>query len=402
MKKVVMGANVFRKDFPFFARKLVYLDTAATSQKPRVVLDAMRKFYEISNANVHRGVYGLADEATQLYEGARKTIARFINASPQEIVFVRNATEGINLVAQAWGRANIKKGETILITQMEHHSNIVPWQLLVKEKGANLLVATITKAGELDVLAFEKLLEKKPKLVAFTHVSNVLGTVNPVKELTALAHKAGAKVLVDACQSIAHMHVDVRNLNCDFLVFSGHKLYGPFVGVLYGKKKLLEEMPPFLCGGDMIKEVSFEKSSWNELPWKFEAGTPDVAGAVGLAAAVFYLEGIGLANVERQEVELVEYAFKKLQKIKAVQIYGPKTRAGVISFNLGDMHAHDVSTVLDEQGVCVRIGHHCAQPLMGVLGIPACARISIGVYTTKEDIDKFLAALQKAKKVFRL
>jgi cysteine desulfurase/selenocysteine lyase len=391
-----------RKDFPFFKRGLIYLDSAATTQKPLVVLDAMRKYYETTNANVHRGVYSLAEEATQAYEGARKKIAGFISASPGEIVFVRNATEAINLVAQSWGFANIQKDDVILLTEMEHHSNIVPWQMLAKRTGAKISFLPINEHGELDWNSATHALKQKPKIFAFTHISNVLGTINPVRELIAEAHKNGVPVLLDASQSVPHMPVSVKDLDADFLVFSGHKMLGPFVGVLYGKRELLEKMEPMLGGGDMIKEVTFEGALWNEVPWKFEAGTPGIAGAVGLGAAVDYLQSIGMENIWKHEQELVKYAYDKLSQDKHVFLYGPQNRAGVISFNLGDMHAHDVSTVLDQQGICVRSGHHCAQPLMERLNVPATVRISFGPYNTKEDVDAFLTALQKAKKVFRL
>jgi cysteine desulfurase/selenocysteine lyase len=391
-----------RKDFPFFKRNLVYLDSAATTQKPLVVLDAMRKYYETTNANVHRGVYSLAEEATQAYEGARKKVANFIGASAREIVFVRNATEAINLVAQSWGSLNIQKGDVILLTEMEHHSNIVPWQMLAKRTGAKISYLPITEHGELDWNSAVHALNQKPKILALTHISNVLGTINPVKEIISEAHKNGVPVLLDASQSVPHMTVSVKDLDVDFLVFSGHKMLGPFVGVLYGKRDLLEKMEPMLGGGDMIKEVTFEGASWNEVPWKFEAGTPGIAGAVGLGAAIDYLQSIGMERIWNHEQELVKYAYETLSRDKHVFLYGPQKRAGVISFNLGDMHAHDVSTVLDQQGVCVRSGHHCAQPLMERLDVPATVRISFGPYNTKEDVDAFLNALQKAKKVFRL
>ena len=391
-----------RKDFPFFERGLIYLDTASTSQKPKIVLDALQMAYERFNANVHRGVYSLAEEATQLYEGARKKIAGFIKANAREIVFVRNATEAINLVAQSWGAENVQAGETILLTEMEHHSNIVPWQMLAKEQGAKISYVPITKDGQLDFTAAKHLLSHKPKLFAFTHVSNVLGTINPAKELITEAHKNGVLVLVDASQSVPHMPVDVKDLDCDFLVFSGHKMLAPHVGVLYAKKELLEKMPPLFGGGDMIKEVTFDGATWNEVPWKFEAGTPNVAGTIALGAAVDYLQNIGMANIQAHENELTQYALEQLRKNPNIVIYGPEHRAGVVSFNLGDMHAHDVSTVLDSYGICVRSGHHCAQPLMNKLGIAACARISFGPYNTKEDVDAFISALEKAGKVFHL
>lgn len=391
-----------RKDFPFFEKGLVYLDTAATAQKPKAVLSAMDECYVEHNANVHRGVYSLAQEATELYEGARKRVAKFINAQEREVVFVRNATEALNLVAQSWGSANVSKGDTVLITEMEHHSNIVPWQMLAKKVGAKVKAVPIKSDGSLDVDAARALLREKPKLFAFTHVSNVLGCVNPAKELIAQAHREGVPVLLDASQSVPHMKVDVKELGCDFLVFSGHKLYGPHIGVLFAKKDLLESMEPVLGGGDMIKEVRLLGSTWNDVPWKFEAGTPNVPGAVGLAAAIDYLEALGFDAIESHERALIQCALEGLDSLGCVEVYGPKERLGVISFNLGDMHAHDVSSVLDERGVCVRSGNHCAQPLMAALKIQSCARMSFGVYTTKEDIDRAIDALRKAKEVFGL
>lgn len=399
-KITLIGA---RNDFPFFKRNVLYLDSAATTQRPRQVLEAVQKFYEKSNSNVHRGVNSIAEEATVAYEQSREKVAKFIGAAPKEIVFLRNATEAINLVAQSWGQTNIKQGDTILLTEMEHHSNIVPWQMLANKVGAKLEFVPITETGELDWNAAVHLLKQKPKIFAFMHVSNVLGTVNPAEKLIAEAHKNGVVVLLDAAQSVPHMPVDVKSLDCDFLAFSGHKMYAPFgIGVLFGKKDLLEKMEPFLGGGDMIKSVSFEESVWNDVPWKFEAGTPNVAGAVGLGAAVDYLQALGMANVFKHESELVDYAFSKMKSDALIHIYGPEKRAGVVSFNLGDMHAHDVSTVLDQNGICVRSGHHCAQPLMSKLDVPAAVRVSFGVYNTKEDVDKFLSAIEKCKKVFRL
>lgn len=397
----MLDGEKVRKEFPFFKTKRVYLDTAATAQKPQAVIDAITNTYK-KYANVHRGAYELAEELSEKYESARKTIAKFINALPKEIVFVRNATEAINLVARSWGEANISKGDTILLTEMEHHSNLVPWQMLAEKTGAIVKYVPITESGELDWNAAAHELKQKPKLFAFTHISNVLGTVNPAKELIAEAHKYDVPVLLDACQSVPHMLVNVRSLNADFLVFSGHKMYGPEVGVLYAKQHILEEMPPFLGGGDMIKGVTFDGFTTNEVPWKFEAGTPNIAGAIGLAAAVDFLEAIGMEKVWAHEQALVEYALARLKENELVTVYGPEQRAGVMSFNFGDMHAHDVSTVLDHVNVSARSGHHCAQPLMTKLSVPATVRISFGVYTTKEDIDVFLAGLVKAKEVFRL
>lgn len=392
----------WRSDFPILKSKTVYLDSGATSQKPKIVLKTVKHFLETSNANVHRGVYQWSARATEWYEGARKTVADFIKAQPNEIVFVRNATEAINLVSRSWGDVFVKKGDLIVSTVMEHHSNIVPWQALANRTGAHLAYIPITKEGLLDRAEASKLLAKKPKLLAVTHVSNVLGTINPVKELVAEAHKHGTLVLVDAAQSIPHLPVDVKELDADFLVFSGHKLFAPSVGVLYAKKQLLDVMEPFLFGGDMIKEVSLEKSSWNAVPWKFEAGTPAIPEAIGLAAAITYVKKIGVDKVAVHDAEVIAYAYEKLSAVPGVTIYGPKERSGVISFNLGDVHSHDVATVLDEDNIAIRSGHHCCMPLMQALKIGACARISIALYSTKDDIDKFIKALVKAKKVFRV
>lgn len=394
--------KTWKSDFPILKSKTVYLDSGATSQKPKIVLKTVKHFLETSNANVHRGVYQWSARATEWYEGARKTVADFIKAQPNEIVFVRNATEAINLVSRSWGDVFIKKGDVVVLTVMEHHSNIVPWQALAKRTGAHLAFIPITKEGNLDLAEAKKLLAKKPKLLTVTHVSNVLGTINPIKELVAEAHKHGTLVLVDACQSVPHMPIDVKDLDADFLVFSGHKLFAPSVGVLYAKKQLLDVMEPFLFGGDMIKEVSLEKATWNAVPWKFEAGTPAVPEAIGLAAAITYLKKIGMDNVAKHDAELIAYAYEKLKAIPGVTVYGPKTRSGVLSFNLGDVHSHDVATVLDESNIAIRSGHHCCMPLMNEMKIGACARISIALYSTKEDIDAFIKTLVKAKQVFKL
>ncbi len=399
--------EVMRLQFPLIAaKKTVYLDSAATSQKPESVLQALRTFYTTTNANVHRGIYGLSVEATNQYEGARQKVAGFLNAQAKEIVFVRNATEAINLVAQSWGRANLTSGDIILLTVMEHHSNLVPWQQVAKETGATIEYIPVHADGTLDLEATEKLLAKKPKLLAVTHVSNVLGTINPIKELTRMAHAVGARVLIDACQSAAHVKIDVKEVNCDFLVFSGHKLYGPTgIGVLYAKAELLESMPPFLFGGEMIKEVTLTDASWNDVPHKFEAGTPAIAEAVALGVAIDFLQEVGLEHISRHESEITQYALEKLNSIQEVTIYGTpnaKDRGALIAFNLGDIHSHDLASVLDEEGVCIRSGHHCCMPLHTLLGIPASARISFGMYTTKEDVNIFIAALHKARKIFKL
>ena len=396
----VLNAAQVRKDFPFFKQNLIYLDSAATSQKPSIVLDAIRDFYENNNANVNRGIYQLAEKATQRYDAARKGVADFIGAHPNEIVFVRNATEAINLVARTFGQSVIGKGDSVLVTEMEHHSNILPWQMVAKAKGANVTFVPITNSGTLELSAVKSALAKKPKVFAFTHVSNVLGTINPAKEFIAEAHKQGVPVLVDASQSVPTMPVNVKELDCDFLVFSGHKMLAPHIGVLYAKRALLDKMEPFLVGGGMVKEVSWDSAVWKDGPEKFEAGTFDVPSAVGLAAAIDYLNKLGRENVSAHEQELTQYAYDQLSQDKSIIIYGPKERLNLVSFNVGDMHAHDVATILDEAGVCVRAGHHCAHPLMKRLNIPACVRASFGPYNTKEDVDALVAAVKKAKKVF--
>ncbi len=407
----VLDVKKIKEDFPIFQRKingkdLVYLDSTATSQKPIQVIKAIENFYSNYCANVHRGVYTLAEEATLAYEESRKEIARFINAkSYEEILFVRNATEAINLVAYSWGRKNVSKDDRILITQMEHHSNIVPWQILCKEKGAKLDYIGITDEGLLDKKDFYKI-DKPLKLFAFTHVSNTLGTINPVKELTKMAHEAGALVLIDGAQSVPHMPVNVREINCDFLAFSGHKMLGPMgIGVLYAKREILEEMEPFLTGGEMIKEVDFHYSTWNDLPWKYEAGTPNVEGGIALGEAVRYLNAIGMDKIREHEKLLVKYALEKLQEMKGLTIYGPKNseiRGGVISFNIEGAHAHDVASILDQEGIQIRAGHHCAKLVMKKYNVPAMARASFYIYNDYEDIDKLYDALLLVKKIFKI
>lgn len=397
-----------RKDFPILQRKIngkqvIYLDSAATAQKPQAVIDTISNFYKNNNANVHRGLHTLSEESTNLYEGARKKIAKFINADYKETIFTRNASEGINLVAKSFVAPRVKKGDTILITEMEHHSNIVPWQMLVEEKGVKVEYIPFTDEGVLDMKKAKELIAKKPVFFSLVHISNVLGTVNPVRELVELAHRYNVPVLIDGAQSVPHRRVDVKELDCDFLVFSSHKMCGPSgIGVLYGKKEILEKMKPFLGGGDMIKEVSYKEFSTNDLPWKFEAGTPNIEGAVGLGAAVDYLESIGMENIENHVKEITRYALEKLSKVKNVKIIGPKDRAGVIAFNLGDMHSHDVTTILDEDGIATRAGHHCAQPLVEKLGLASAARASFYLYTKKEDIDELVRSLERARKVFKL
>jgi cysteine desulfurase / selenocysteine lyase len=406
------SAADIRKDFPILSRQvhgkpLVYLDSAASSQKPRAVIDAMTTYYETTHANVHRGVYEISEEATAAMERARVKVARFINARrSKQVIFTRNTTESINLVAYSWGSANIAAGDLIILTEMEHHSNLVPWQLLAQRTGARLEFIPITGNGSLQLDIYQQLLQQQPKLVAFTHMSNVLGTVNPVQEMIAQAHAVGAIVLIDAAQSVPHLPVDVQSLDVDFLCFSAHKMLGPTgIGILYGKRDLLEAMPPFMGGGDMIRTVGLRQSTWNDLPWKFEAGTPAIAEAVGLGAAVDYLNAIGMENVLQHEQQITRYAIKQLQAVPGLTIYGPEAskRGGVISFTLGDIHPHDLASILDQQaGVAVRAGHHCAQPLMERLGLIATARASFYVYTIEEDIDTLVQGLRQAIQIFKL
>jgi cysteine desulfurase / selenocysteine lyase len=401
--------NKIRNSFPIFrqlvnGKPLIYLDNAATTQKPLPVIDAITRFYTQECSSIHRGVHYLSEKATESYETSRAKVCRFLNAgSAQEIVFVRGTTEGINLVAQTYGRTHISPGDEILISEMEHHSNIVPWQMLCEEKGARLQVVPINPKGEFVFEEYVKLLGPKTRLVAVTHVSNALGTVNPVREIIRLAHKQNVPVLIDGAQAVPHMQVDVQELDCDFLVFSGHKIYGPMgVGVLYGKEGLLEAMPPYQGGGDMISSVSFEKTLFNSLPFKFEAGTPNVAGVVGLAAAIDYLASLGMENISAHEQELLAYGTNALQSIDALRIIGTsKEKASIISFIVKDIHPHDIGTILDQEGIAIRTGHHCAQPVMDFFKIPATARISLGLYNSREDIDALLRGIRKAKEVFR-
>jgi cysteine desulfurase/selenocysteine lyase len=401
-----------RKDFPILTRivhdrPLVYLDSAASTQKPRAVLDAMQVYYERYNANVHRGVYQLSEEATEAMEKARLSVARFIHArQSKQVIFTRNTTESINLVAYSWGSANISAGDLIVLTEMEHHSNLIPWQLLAKRSGARLEFVPITDDGLLRLDVYEQLLQQHPKLVAFTHVSNVLGTINPAQEMIAQAHAAGAVTLVDGAQSIPHMPVDVQALDADFYCFSGHKMLGPTgIGVLYGKRDLLEVMPPFMGGGDMIRTVGLREASWNDLPWKFEAGTPAIAESIGLGAAIDYLNALGMEHVRQHEQALTRYAMEQLAAIDGLTIYGPpaEQRGGVISFTLADIHPHDLASILDQEaGVAVRAGHHCAQPLMERYDLSATARASFYVYNTKQEIDVLIQGLRRALEIFLL
>jgi cysteine desulfurase / selenocysteine lyase len=397
-----------RADFPILntsvhGKPLVYLDNAATTQKPSVVLDALTSYYTSSNANVHRGVHYLSGKATDQYERARASIARFIGAAdPREIVFTRNATESINLVAQTWGRANLKAGDEILVSAIEHHSNIVPWYMLCAEKGATLRVIPMFDSGQLDMDGFARLLSSRTKLVAVTALSNALGTVTPIAEITRAAHAAGALVLIDGAQAAYHMPVDVRTLDCDFFALTGHKLYGPTgIGALYGRATLLESMPPWMGGGDMIASVTFDKCTWNVIPNKFEAGTPDIAGAIGLGVAVDYLSRIGMDRIQTYEQELLAYGTAALSKIDGLRLVGTAPRkASILSFVIDNIHPHDLGTIVDREGVAIRTGQHCAQPVMDRLGIPATARASLAMYNTREEIDALVAALLKARKVF--
>jgi cysteine desulfurase/selenocysteine lyase len=396
-----------RRQFPVLSqrphgKRLAFLDSGATSQKPQAVIDAVTRFYERDNSNVHRGVYDLAERATAAFEGARKKIARYIGAEPREVIFTRGTTEGVNLVAQAWGRANVGPGDEILVTGMEHHSNIVPWQILAAEKGAKLVVVPVDDRGEVHLSDFERLIGPRTRIVAVTQVSNALGTVNPVKEITRLAHARGIPVLVDGAQAMPHVRVDVRDLDADFYVFSGHKMFGPTgIGVLYGKAKLLEAMPPWQGGGDMILSVSFAGTKFNTIPYKFEAGTPDAAGAVGLGAAVDWLEGLDREGAEAHERDLLEYATRRLQEIPGLRIIGTAPgKAAVISFVMEGVHPHDVGTVLDHEGVAVRAGHHCAQPLMERFGVPATVRASMALYNTREDVDQLVRGLHRVREMF--
>ena len=401
---------IIRQDFPILARTvasgapLVYLDNGASSQKPESVLRAMDEYYRRYNANVHRGVHTLSEEATAPYEGAREKVARFINArSANQVIFTRGTTESINLVAYAWGRANLKPGDEVLITEMEHHANIVPWQIVQEQLGFTLRYVPITDQGLLDLEALDGLLTKKTKLFAFVHASNVVGTINPVDELVARARAVGAKVLIDGAQSVPHMPVDMQTLDPDFYAFSSHKMCGPTgIGVLYGKREILESMPPFMGGGDMIREVTLGGSKWNTVPYKFEAGTPSIAEGIGLGAAVDYLQAVGMDWVRAHERELVAYAYARLSEVEGLRILGPgpDQRGGLISFTLEGIHPHDIAAILDSQGVAVRAGHHCAAPLHARYCIPASARASFYLYNTVEEVDVLTRALHKAQELF--
>ncbi len=383
---------------------MAYLDSAATSQKPEVVIRAMDEYYRKNNANIHRGVHTLAEEATAMYESARMRIANFVGMrNPREIIYTRNTTESINLVAYTWGRANLSSGDVIILTEMEHHSNLVPWQILAAEKGVRLEFIPVREDGLLDLDVYQKLLELNPKLVSFTHMSNVLGTINPAKEIIRMAHAAGAVTLLDAAQSVPHFKVDIKDLDADFVAFSGHKMCGPTgIGILYGKQALLEAMPPFMGGGDMIRKVFLRSFAPNDLPYKFEAGTPAIAEAVGLGAAVDYLCGVDMEAVEAHEKRITAYAMDRLSEVSGLTLLGPalEQRGGVVAFTLNGVHPHDVAQILDQDGVAVRAGHHCAMPLHEKLNLPATTRASFYLYTTEAEIDLLIGGLEKVKAVF--
>ena len=404
----MFDAERIRAEFPILAqevngRPLVYLDNGATSQKPQQVIDAIRRYYESDNANVHRGLHALSERATTAYEGARDTVRAFLNAADRrEIVFVRGATEGLNLVAQSWARPRLGPGDDVVITTMEHHSNIVPWQIVCRQTGARLRVAPIHDSGELDMEAFTNLVSAHTRIVAVAHVSNALGTVNPVAEIVETAHAAGAVVVLDGAQAAAHGVVDVRALGCDFYVLSSHKCYGPTgMGVLYGRADLLEEAEPYQGGGDMIRTVSFEESTWNDLPYKFEAGTPHIDGAIGLGSAVEFMTELGLDAIAAHERDVLEYATEALDELDGIRIIGTAPeKAGIVSFVVEGVHPHDVGTIVDRHGVAIRAGHHCAMPLMRRYGVPATSRASLALYNTRADIDALVESLRKVKEIF--
>ena len=412
MQRSIVNSYELRNDFPIFKKKingkdLVYLDNASTTQKPYSVINSITDFYSNYNSNIHRAVYQLAEEATELYEQSRKKIANFINVRPEEIIFTRNTTESINLIAHSWARSNLKKDDVIAITEIEHHSNIVPWQILCQEIGTRLDYVGIDESGFLDVeYLIELISSRKIKLVSISHMSNVLGTIVPIERIIKTAHQYDIPVIVDGAQSVPHMPVDAKNLDCDFLVFSAHKMLGPTgVGVLYAKKEFLEKMKPFMGGGDMIKEVFKFHTNYNEVPYKFEAGTPNIADVVGFGAAVDYLEKIGMENIRKHEIYLTEYALESMQSLKYITIYGPmdsKFRGGVISFNIADIHPHDLATIMNDHGIAIRSGHHCAQVLMQRLDVTATSRASFYIYNTKEEIDKFVNAIKEAGRIFKI
>jgi len=407
---MTLDVHRIRKDFPILERKvygkpLVYLDNAATSQKPRQVIDALVDYYENYNANIHRAVHCLGEEATAAYEEARAKVAKFINApSPESVIFTRNTTEAINLVAYTWGRANVLEGDEILLTQMEHHSNLIPWQRLASEKGATVRYIELTDTQTLALDGLENLFDARTRIAAMPHVSNSLGTINPVEKIAAEARRNGTLFLVDGAQGAPHLPVDVQAIGCDFYAFSSHKMLGPTgVGVLYGRPELLEEMEPFLGGGEMIRKVTFEGATWNDLPWKFEAGTPNIADVIAFGSAIDYLNQLGMENVREHEIEITDYALTRLSQLEGIVMYGPpdpRERGGVVSFNFGDLHPHDIGTVLDHHGVAIRAGHHCTQPLMRTLGVSGTARASFYIYNIPEEVDVLIEALEATRDFF--
>lgn len=406
---VGLDVEALRRDFPILMRRvhgrpLIYLDSAASSQKPLAVIEAVDRYYRTFHANIHRGVYVLSEEATTAYEQAHEQVAHFINADFEEVVFTKNTTEALNLVAYAWGLHTLRPGDEVVLTELEHHSNIVPWQQIARHTGAAIRYIRIDAQSHLDMEQAAALIGARTKMVAVAHVSNVLGTVNPVRELADMAHAHGALLCVDGAQSIPHLPIDVRALDCDFFAFSGHKMLGPTgIGGLYGKRRLLEQMEPFLCGGDMISEVTLEGASWNDLPWKFEAGTPPIAQGIGLAAAITYLQGLGMEAVQAHTHTLVYYALEQLQQMPDIDLYGPAAaeRSGVVAFNLRDVHPHDMASILDQHGVAIRGGHHCAMPLMRVLGVNGTCRASFYIYNTVEEINGLLEAIGEARRLLR-
>lgn len=412
MQRSIVNSYELRNDFPIFKKKingkeLVYLDNASTTQKPYTVIKSITDFYSNYNSNIHRAVYQLAEEATTLYEQSREKIANFINVRPEEIVFTRNTTESINLIAHSWARTNLKKDDGIAISELEHHSNIVPWQILSQEIGTRLEYVGIDENGFLDLEHLIELISsKKVKLVSLSHMSNVLGTIVPIERIIKIAHENDIPVLVDGAQSVPHMPVNVKNMDCDFLVFSAHKMLGPTgVGVLYAKKEVLEKMRPFMGGGDMIKEVFKFHTNYNEVPYKFEAGTPNIADVVGFGAAIDYLKKIGMENIRKHEIDLTEYALESILSINHLTVYGPRDpnyRGGVISFNIADIHPHDLATIMNDHGIAIRSGHHCAQVLMQRLDVPATSRASFYIYNTKEEIDKFVNTIKEAGRIFKI
>jgi cysteine desulfurase / selenocysteine lyase len=407
LDRPALDVKTLKKDFPILERTmhgmpLVYLDSASSSQKPRSVLDAIQRYYSHSNANVHRGAYQLGEEATEAYESARETVAAFIGATPEETIFTRNVTEAINLVAYAWGRHNVGRGDVIVLTPLEHHSNLVPWQMLASEVGAELAFMDLQPDGTVDLDTLDRILEAgRVKIVACAWISNVLGTILPVAEIARRVHAHGALVLIDAAQAVPHLSVDVREVDVDFLGFTGHKMLGPMgIGVLYGRRSILEEMPPFLGGGSMIRRVDLHKSTWNDLPGKFEAGTPSVGDAVGLASAIDYLRRVGMAAIAANDAYLAQRAMDLLREIDGLRIHGPQKRGALVAFSLDDIHPHDLATLLDEQGIAIRAGHHCTQPLHDRLGVPATARASFYVYNDAGDVDRLIEGIHTARRIF--